>query len=243
MASLSNLDLVKMVSAHIGIDVYSAKTGSDADVCVLSFRVRGEDAARDLSKFLEKEGEWILDCDVSTGEDNAGKYLVFVELRRNRRLHERIMELLEIVERLTGVLRWQFNAGKKLTVHNIKLDKLEQLVTTTPEAYAEQQQEYRRESMMEFFADAPFNNIVLEGDRLSLQQFFLPHKMHSSVDFTLVSEEVDKDLVEDSSDSLSTSAVWLSKVLGPNITVTESESGFVLTNNKLNKNILVSLNV
>lgn len=232
-----------MVSAHIGIDVYSAKTGSDSDVCVVSFRVRGEPAAKDLARFLEKEGEWIMDCDVSTGEDNAGKYLVFVELRRNRRLHERIMELLDIVEILTGTLRWQFNVGKKLTVHNVKLEKLEQLVADSPEAYDEQQQEHRRENMMEFFADAPFNTVALEGNNLSLQQFFLPHKVHSAINFTVIDEDPDKDLVEDGSDSLSTSATWLSKMLGPNITVSESGSDFILTNSKLNKNLLVSLNV
>jgi len=238
------MDLEKMVSAHIGIDVYSAKSGSDDDVCVISFRVRGEYAARDLSKFLEKEGSWILDCDVSTGEDNAGKFLVFAEIRRNRRLHERIMEVLDITERLTGTLRWQFNVGKKLTVHHVKLSNLEQKVAASPEEYYEQQNQHKKESMMEFFSDAPFNTVVVEGDQLSLQQFFQPHKMHSAINFTLVNEAPSEDLEEGNEPAISnTAATWLGKMLGPNINIQESGSNFLLTNSKSNQKILVSLNV
>lgn len=244
MASLSNLDLEKMVSAHIGVDVYTAKSGSDEDVCVISFRVRGEGVAKDLSKFLEKEGSWILDCDSSTGEDNTGKYLVFVEIRRNRRLHERIMELLDIVERLTGTLRWQFNVAKKLTVHHVKLSNLENLVAASPEEYRAQKDKHKSETMSEFFNDSPFNTVVVEGDKLHLQQYFQPHKMHSAVDFTLVNEDPQEDLDEDSGPELTnTTAIWLSKVLGPSITVQESGDNFLLTNSKMNQKILVSLNV
>lgn len=245
MSSLTTLDLEKMVSANFGVDIYSAKTGSDADVCVLSFRVKSELAANDLATFLEKEGGWILDCDASTGEDNTGKYLVFVEIKRNSRLCDRIMELLDIMERLTSTVRWQFSVGKKLTTHVVKLSTLEQFIPSTPEEYEKSKQAHRTEEMIEFFSSAPFNTVVLENDQLSLQQFFMPHRMHSSVNFTVVNESPNiENLDESVFDTLSSStASWVGRILGPNIQVQEAGPNLLLTNTNLNKSLLVTLNV
>ena len=245
MSSLNNLDLEDMVSSQFGVDIYDAKAGDNDSVCVLSFRVRGENAARDLSHFLEKEGDWILDSDISTGEDNAGKYLVFVEINRNRRLYDRIQDALEIIERLTGPLKWKFSVGKKLIVRPVKTENLEKYITSSPNDYTAQLQEERRAAMEEFFGAAPFNNVMLVDDQLSLQQFFQENKLHSSVNFTVVSEApTQEDLAEGQVDPLNNSkSIWLSKVLGPDITVEEIGSNILLTNSKLNKNLLVSLNV
>lgn len=245
MSSLNNLDLEGMISSHFGVDIYDAKAGDNDSVCVLSFRVKGEDAARDLSHFLEKEGDWILDSDISTGEDNAGKYLVFAEIKRNRRLYERIQDVLEIIERLSGPLNWRFSVGKKLVVRPVKIETLEKYISGSPNDYTQQLQEERRQAMEEFFGGSPFNTVMLTDDQLSLQQFFQENKLHSSVNFTVVSESpTQEDLAEGQVDPLNNSkSIWLSKVLGPDIAVEEIGSNILLTNSKLNKNLLVSLNV
>lgn len=234
-----------MVSSQFGVDIFSSKTGSDADVCVLSFRVKGQAAAKDLSQFLEKEGEWIMDSDVSTGEDNTGKYVVFAEIKRNHRLAERISDLLEIVERLTGSLKWKFSVGKKLRIHSVTTENLEKLIPLSPEQYEENLHEEKLEELREFFDGAPYNTVVLDNNNhLSLQQYFQEHKLHSALNFTVISENpIQEDLDVRSPGILNTTASWLGRMLGPEITLEEVGSNFLLTNSKLNKSLLVTFNV
>lgn len=244
MSNLSSLDLEKMVSSQFGVDIFSSKTGSDADVCVLSFRVKGQSAAKDLSHFLEKEGDWIMDSDVSTGEDNTGKYLVFAEIKRNHRLADRIADVLEITERLTGSMKWKFSVGKKLRIHLATLENLEKLIPSSPEQYEESLHQEKLEELREFFDGAPYNTVVLDNNQLSLQQYFQEHKLHSALNFTVISENpIQEDLAIRSPGILNTTASWLGRMLGPEITLEEVGSNFLLTNSKLNKSLLVTFNV
>lgn len=233
-----------MVSPQIGVDIFSSKTGSDEDVCVISFRVKGQEAAKDLSRFLEKEGDWIMDSDVSTGEDNTGKYLVFAEIKRNHRLSERILSMLDITERLTGTLKWKFSVGKKLRIHAVTLENLENLIPSSPEKYKEHIHEEKLEELREFFDGAPYNTVVLDNNQLSLQQYFQEHKLHSSLNFTVLNENpIQEDLAVKAPGILNTTATWLGRMLGPDITLEEVGKDFLLTNSKLNKSLLVTFNV
>jgi hypothetical protein len=82
--------------------------GEDEDVSVLAFKVRDKNAATDLMEFIEKGYEFVLDADMSAGEEYDGQYQVFVELRRTNKLSEEINKLLLGITRLTNVEDWQF---------------------------------------------------------------------------------------------------------------------------------------
>ena len=90
---LRPLDLNEMVHSTFEVDTFRSKMGEDSDVCVVSFKVKDRSPAKDLMEFIEKGYDFVLDADVSSGEDNNGEYSVFVELSRTNQLAEQIKEL------------------------------------------------------------------------------------------------------------------------------------------------------
>lgn len=96
-------DLKSLVDNIFEVDSYSSKMGDDKDIVVLAFTVNSQAPANDLVEFVENGYDFVLDADVSPGELNDGKYKVFVEIERNRRVHEQILELLNGIQNLTEV--------------------------------------------------------------------------------------------------------------------------------------------
>ncbi len=96
-------DLVNQMTARVTVDKYEAKMGDDDEIVTLAFIVKGEAASSDLVDWFERGYDWVLDAQVSDGEYTPGKYLVFVEIPRRTIVPERIIELLEDLETLTGI--------------------------------------------------------------------------------------------------------------------------------------------
>ena len=105
---LRSNDLKDMVHSVLTIDTHRSKMGEDRDVCVLSFKVNDRNPAKDLMEFIEKGYNFVLDADVSAGENEDGEYFVFVELSRTPRLAEQIKELEYGVRKLTDIEDWKF---------------------------------------------------------------------------------------------------------------------------------------
>jgi hypothetical protein len=82
-----------MVHSTFDIDVHRSKMGEDKDICVLSFQVKDRAPAKDMMEFIEKGYHFVLDSDVSSGENEDGEYSVFVELSRSPRLAEQIKDI------------------------------------------------------------------------------------------------------------------------------------------------------
>ena len=87
-------DLRNFVNDVFTVDQYRSKMGEDRDIVVLGFRVREKHPAIDLMEFIEKGYDFILDADMSAGEEHDGKYQVFAELERTPKLPEQLAELL-----------------------------------------------------------------------------------------------------------------------------------------------------
>ena len=75
--------------------------GDDADIIVLSFFVRDQQAAKDLMGWFEKGYDFVLDADRSPGEIKPNRYLVYLELRRRRAASRQIQEILGDLATLT----------------------------------------------------------------------------------------------------------------------------------------------
>lgn len=103
LEGFDHLDLLNMVSPTISVDEYVAKMGTDDGIVTLAFTVKGEAAAEDLVDWFERGYDWVLDAQSSDGQVDKGKYLVFVELDRRRKVPERIIELIEDLETLTDL--------------------------------------------------------------------------------------------------------------------------------------------
>jgi acetolactate synthase regulatory subunit len=96
-------DLRMLVDNIFEIDSYASKMGSDKDIVVVSFTVESQKPADDLVNFCERGYDFVLDADSTPGELNDGKYKVFVEIERNKRIPEQIIELLDGVGKLSEV--------------------------------------------------------------------------------------------------------------------------------------------
>lgn len=135
--NLETNDLKRLVHPDLHIDEYKSKMGDDADVCVLSLMVTGKEPAGDLVSFIEKGYPFVLDADVSSGEKDNGKYLVFIELDRNPEIPANIIKMLEEILNLTDqdITEWTFKYRKSNTTHELTEDNLKAVVPLTSDDY------------------------------------------------------------------------------------------------------------
>ena len=130
-------DLKDLVSNKIHIDEYKSKMGDDADTIVVSFKIRYQDPAWELSNFLEKGYEWVLDADVSSGEMEDGSYLVFLEVERRPSFPQNLMRALKDMEGLTDqkVSEYKFMYRKSTEYKDMSMDNIKSTVPLSPREY------------------------------------------------------------------------------------------------------------
>jgi hypothetical protein len=111
------------------IDSFQSKMGEDKDIVTLSFSMREKAPADDLVKFLEGGYNFILDADVTPGEQSDGTYKVFVEMERNRHAPEQIYEILDGIKKISGLDKLKFRVLKWLKIQSkYKKNMLTQLL-------------------------------------------------------------------------------------------------------------------
>jgi hypothetical protein len=101
--SLEPRDMENQILPVVCVDKYKSKIGDDDSLVVLSFTVKQSAVAEDLSEWFEKGYDWIIDAESSPGEIADSRYLVFVEMNRRSSVPDRVVELLEDMETLTGL--------------------------------------------------------------------------------------------------------------------------------------------
>ena len=89
-----------MLKPTLHIDEFSSKMGDDDDICVVSFYVTDEQAAKDLVAWFEKGYDFVLDADRSPGEISPNKYLVYIELKRRTSLLDNIENIFLYLENM-----------------------------------------------------------------------------------------------------------------------------------------------
>jgi hypothetical protein len=136
--ALEYKDMVGIVKPTVHIDEFASKMGDDADIIVVSFFVRNQQAARDLVDWFEKGYDWVLDADRSPGEISPGRYLVYVEMRRRstagRRLATMLDDLTTLTEHAADTWVMTYN-GKDLPFSEANFDRV---VPLSPRQYREQ---------------------------------------------------------------------------------------------------------
>jgi len=241
MSSLLPLDLEDLVLPTFNIDLYDAKAGQNEDVITLAFRVLGKPAAKDLEAFLEKDGRWILDCDVSSGEDNSDHFLVFVEIKRNQQSAQRICYTLDLIEKVTGVLAWKFTHSKSLVTNDAIESAIAAIVPMSPADYNENKEKEKTTTIENFFNDTTFNKVVVENNKIKLQQFYALPTPQREIIMNLESDQGAGDLKRSALES--TQAIWIQKALGANYTVEQYDDKFLLSRPGHEEKYLISINV
>ena len=149
--SLQSNDLKDFVNEIFTIDSYKSKMGQDKDIAVLAFEVVSQEPAKDLMNFIEKGYDFVLDADISTGENRKGKYDVFVEMERDRHLPKRIADILEEVSKLTGIQEWKYRYYKNVESKPYDVSTAESEIPLSGDAYDSMINEYNQVELDRFF--------------------------------------------------------------------------------------------
>lgn len=228
---LRAFDLEGLVHPFFEVDSYRSKMGEDRDVCVLSFHVKDRSPAQDMMEFIEKGYSFVLDADVSSGENTKGEYHVFVELDRNPRLAKNITEMIYGLKKLTGIREWAFKYHKDEKSWEVTEEALADKIPSSPSLYEGQLRKYKVEDLKRFFTRTLMDDLSLEGDDV-----IVIHKPYNqTIRLKMVKEDSKEGILENITDSLSLDntamgeVFWLTKVIG-DYNINKVGDGFVFEN-------------
>jgi len=165
-------DLVRYVSDLFTIDQYKSKMGEDKDIMVLSFKVKEKHPATDLMEFIERGYDFILDADMSAGEEHDGQYQVFVEIERTPKMKEQLEELLGGVAQLCDCKTWRFRYQKELNSVEYSPESLNEHVPLTPDAYESRMLEIKENDLLDFFDQGSVELQLTENNILTFRRTF-----------------------------------------------------------------------
>lgn len=181
---LRNGDLRDLVSPVFEIDSYQSKMGEDSDIVVVSFSVEGKEPANDLMNFIEKGYDFVLDADVTPGEQTDGKYRVFVEIERRGRTPDNILEIIDGVQKLADHDRMKFRYYKSFKSSDVSLSELQAKVPTDKESYESIVNESNINNYKNFFTNSYLENIDMLDNILYMKKAYADPIQFSVVDFT-----------------------------------------------------------
>ena len=158
-------DLDHLVLPLLTIDQYSSKISDDLCV-VVGFYVFEEDAAHDLSNFIERSPYMVRDTDVSPAPTKDGYYVTFIEINRTPDFVKALLEILQEVSKLTNVNNWQFQSPEPNNEDIKELNK-ETLEKWLDLEIREPKKKEIKETL-QFFAESLLSDVVVEQDVLRL---------------------------------------------------------------------------
>lgn len=225
---LQQADLANLVDNVFEIDSYASKMGEDKNIVTLSFSVANKEPADDLVKFLEGGYSFILDADVTAGEQADGTYKVFVELERNRESNENIMEIMDGVGKLTDISDWRFRYYKSFDGHDLSLDSLTEHVPTDPNNYGVKVEETRMNNYKNFFNKSYVDEVVMEGNVLTVKKPYADAIQFKYIDFGKTVPVLNR-VTESFNTNDFAEVIFLSKYLG-DYNITKYGNKFTLDN-------------
>jgi hypothetical protein len=212
---LRAMDLKEMVHDIFEVDTFRSKMGEDQDVCVVSFKVKDRSPAKDLMEFIEKGYSFVLDADVSSGEDNKGEYSVFVEISRTPKLAEQIQELTYGVKRLTGIDEFKFKYQKESSIREVNTNNLQNYIPSTVGQYQNFVDKIKTESIKSFFSKTLMDDLTLDNNLVTIHKPFnkkVQLEIVKEGDNDSILEGIDKGYAVD--EAATSEIFWLTKVLG-----------------------------
>ena len=224
---LKSEDLKDLVKSVFEVDSYKSKMGEDENVVVLAFEVTGHQPAIDFADFIEKGYDFVLDADVSQGEDENGRYKVFVEIERSRKIGRQISEMMYGLSELTGCEDWKFRYYK-----DFRSKPLHEIgnIPSSSEDYQAQMGEIFESEMRHFFRRSRFDYLTAEGNTITFKRPFANPVKLKMLEYgtrtDILNNLAGKIRVDESSMS---ETMWLTKYFG-NYNITKYGDHFVFEN-------------
>jgi hypothetical protein len=181
-------------------------------------------------EFVEKGYPFVLDADVSAGENDKGEYAIFVEIERNENLAENIKELTYGLSKLTGIDDWEFKYYKGNKTYEASSDNLREVVPLNKHSYNEAVNRVKTENIKSFFTKTLMDNLTLDGNLITIHKPF-----GVSVQLEMVSEDDPQSILETNEDTITVDhssvgeVFWLTKVLG-DYNIDKIGENFMFTN-------------
>ena len=222
MGLLKN-DLGHLVDKIIEIDSYKSKMGEDSDIVTLAFSVQGNEPAKDLENFIEKGYPFVLDADVTSGEQSDGTYKVFVEIERTKDISNNILEIADGVKKLADLESMKFRYYKNFRSRDLDEENLA-IIPVDQSSYEIAINETQYENYKNFFTKSYAESIDMLGETLIVKNTYAQPMRFEVTDFgrdPMIEETINmKDMGE---------VIFLSKVLG-DYNITKYGNTIVLTN-------------
>lgn len=176
-------DLKDMMHDIFEIDSYASKMGSDKDIVTLSFSLKEKAPADDLMNFLERGYGFILDADVTAGEQSDGTYKVFVEIPRDKETHSNILEIVDGIRNLSDLEQLKFRYYKNFRSKDVSQESLEELVPNDPDNYGIKVNESNLENYKNFFNKSFLDSVEMVENVLYIKKKYADPLAFEFVDF------------------------------------------------------------
>ena len=150
-------DLKDLVYHIFEIDSYASKMGDDKNIVTLSFTVNDKAPADDLVKFLEGGYSFILDSDVTAGEQRDGK--------------------------LSNIDDFKFRYYKGFKSIECTIENLDKEVPLDPNNYGLTVSEGNLNNYKNFFSNSYVDEIVMEDNVLTIKKSYVDDLKFNVVDF------------------------------------------------------------
>jgi hypothetical protein len=213
--TLQHKDLEDLLSEVIEIDSDKSKMGDDADIVTVTFSTITQEAANDLSGFIERGYEFVLDADVTSSEQADGTYKVFVELERDRNSAKNIMELANGVQNLTGLEKFRFRYYKNFKSNDLSEENLEDVMPLSPDDYGINNDisESNLENYKNFFNKSYVDSVCMFENKITIKKLYADPVQFNFIDFGPTVETIENIKESFNADDFA-EIIFLSKYIG-----------------------------
>lgn len=181
--TLQHSDLRDLVDKIIEIDAYKSKMGSDEEIITIAFSTKTKESADDLSSFIEKGYNFVLDADATSGEQSDGSYKVFVELERSKKSPKEILELADGLRNLADLEDIKFRYYKNWKSLPLDEDNLNSVVALDKDSYGVKVNESNLNNYKNFFNRSYVENIEMWDDIIQIKKSYADPVYFKFIDF------------------------------------------------------------
>ena len=206
-------DLRSLVYDIFEIDSFKSKMGEDKDIVVLSFSVKSQEPANDLMNFLEKGYPFVLDADVTSGEQPDGTYKVFVEMERGRDIPQQITEIVDGVKKLADLDELKFRYYKSFDSMNANEQNISETVPLDVEGYEIRVNENNLNNYKNFFTKSYLDSIEVLQDNITFKKVYA-EPLKFKIDNFGKQEDINKQITEKFNVDSFPEIIYLTKYLG-----------------------------
>lgn len=195
-------ELKGTIEPLITIDHFVPKSGIDTEVTVVGLYANDREPADDLNRFIQRGSVDVLDVEVSPNPDEEGRYLVFVEFKRDEMFPEVFKAFVHDIENVCGKLNWRVHPFAAEGEMMLDDPELFSFVITTP-FDKEEKEDLDSARLSEMLAKSTIDKLTNNGDTIiindSLQakvvklgnpEIYFDYKLNESIVVLNVKPEV-----------------------------------------------------